>query len=207
MDEHEGTGTMNGEGPSGDQPNGSEAGTNSRRTVLTALLGIGGLSLIGRSSRASASLPRKARPWNQDVNAKGNDLFNLGSLAMAANESEITDFEGDGLSIDADGILNASLDLSVIGPDRINDFIGRYLQFDSADRTLQFTGTAEWGNPGEFTNLATKEAATVGGGIKNTADGYLSSAASAVISVSELLPNTITPSLPFVFAFRPTANE
>lgn len=171
MDEDERKDKTNGEVLTGDQPDDSEVGTDSRRTVLTTLLGIGGLSVVGRNLRASASSPRKARPWNRDVNAKGNDLLNLGSLTMAANESAITDFEGDGLSIDPDGILNASLDLSAIDPDRIDDFIGRYLQFDSADQTLQFTGPAEWGNAGTFTNTASDVGATVGGGGNNEASG------------------------------------
>jgi len=143
-----------------------------RRTVLATLLGLGGLGLTGTSPRASAA-QQKARPWNQDVDAHEHDLFNLGSLAMAASGTEIADFEGDGLSVDRDGILNASFDLSAVDPGGIDDFVGRYLGFNLSDRTLQFAGPAEWGNAGSFTNTATDTGAAVSGGAYNEATGDL----------------------------------
>jgi hypothetical protein len=150
-------------------------GSRSRRTVLGTLLGLGALSVVGTTQRASAS-PPKARPWNQNVNAQGNDLFNLGSLAMAANETEITDFEGEHLSIDDDGVLNATLDADATDADTLDgvdwdDVGGRYLQWNVDEQVLEFTGPAEWGSTDDFTNTASGEFTSVGGGQNNTASG------------------------------------
>ena len=144
-----------------------------RRTVLGTLLGLGGLGVVGTTPRASAA-PPKARPWNQDVDAQGNDLFNLGSLAMAANETEIYDFEGENLSID-DGILNVVLNADVFDADTLDgvdwdDVGGRYLQWNTDEQVLEFTGPAEWGNAGEFRNTTNGKSTTVAGGVKNTAE-------------------------------------
>lgn len=80
----------------------------SRRKTIASVLGIGGLGVIGTSRRSSGSSTNGPRPWKVDVDAKGNDLFNLGSLTMAANSKAITDFEGPNLAIDDEGALTAT---------------------------------------------------------------------------------------------------
>lgn len=76
----------------------------SRRGALVALVGLGGPGLFGQPATAW----QKARPWKNDVDADGHSLFDLGSLATTDNSTVITDFAGDNLSIDGNGILNAT---------------------------------------------------------------------------------------------------
>lgn len=45
--------------------------------------------------------------WDADVDANGNRLNDLGALSMAANETPITGFAGQNLSVDREGFLNA----------------------------------------------------------------------------------------------------
>lgn len=71
----------------------------SRRGALATLLG---LTMLSGSAQARHRGPH----WNKDVDAGGNALFDLGSLAMTANTTPITDFEGANLSIDGNGVLN-----------------------------------------------------------------------------------------------------
>lgn len=75
-----------------------------RRTALLTLLGLGGLGLTG--GRVAAT--HRGQHWRRDVDADGNSLFDLGSLATRDNASVITDFEGRNLVIDGDGVLNAT---------------------------------------------------------------------------------------------------
>ncbi|MFB6299259.1 MAG: tail fiber domain-containing protein [Halobacteriales archaeon] len=88
----------------------------SRRETMAGMLGLGGLGVLGsdRKTTPTGNLnakPKKdGRPWNRDVDAQGHALLDLGQLVMEANSSEITDFEGDNLSIDASGVLNAVVD-------------------------------------------------------------------------------------------------
>lgn len=82
----------------------------SRRHTLASLLGIGGLSLVG-SRVARGAPPAGAGPpprsWNQDVDAQGNRLLDLGALAMSDDTSEIARFEGENLTVDGSRTLNA----------------------------------------------------------------------------------------------------
>jgi len=80
-----------------------------RRELLAVLAGVGGLGLVG--SQAASAQPRRgppARKWNQDIDAQGNELLDLGALTMRANGTAITDFEGTGLTIDANGVLTVA---------------------------------------------------------------------------------------------------
>lgn len=78
----------------------------SRRTTVASLLGLSGFSVSnGQTVQATNS---NSRPWNQDVDAQGHKLSNLGSLSTANNPDEITDFAGENLSISDSGVLNAT---------------------------------------------------------------------------------------------------
>lgn len=79
----------------------------SRRGTLTGLAGLAGLGLLAGEASAQQDDP-KSREWKIDVDADGQRLLNLGALTMLANTTEITDFEGTNLSIDANGVLNAT---------------------------------------------------------------------------------------------------
>lgn len=74
----------------------------SRRGALGAVVGIGGLSLLG-SARGNHRGPH----WQKDVDARGNALFDLGALSMRDDPTEIRGFAGSNLSIDDDGVLDA----------------------------------------------------------------------------------------------------
>lgn len=76
----------------------------SRRTTLASLAGIGGLGLANTAAAA-----QRAKEWQRDQDADGHKLFDLGTLAMQANETEIASFEGDGLAIDGNGVLNVTV--------------------------------------------------------------------------------------------------
>lgn len=85
----------------------------SRRNTLLTILGLGGLGTLSGPARAGhggshsgGSQSGDTRPWRKDVDAQGHDLFNLGSLAMANNATAITDFEGNQLIIDDNGLVN-----------------------------------------------------------------------------------------------------
>lgn len=122
-----------------------------RRTTLLAILGLGGYTAMTDSTKAdrgegqeqresSKELPGEqaqargppggssggsrgggTRPWRTDVDAQGNSLLNLGSLTMADNTTAITDFEGENLLIDDNGILY------------VNDGPGSKLDADTLD--------------------------------------------------------------------------
>jgi len=83
-----------------------------RRKVMAAA-GMGGLGalLSAGTGTAGAASPSKqesqARPWNQDVDAQGYNLKNLGALSTSASDATITDFAGENLEVDSDGVLNA----------------------------------------------------------------------------------------------------
>ena len=86
-----------------------------RRGTL-GLLGVSGLGLLAGQASAQPPADGPGRPggpvydWKRDVDAGGHGLSALGSLAMSANSTPIADFEGSNLSIDADGVLNATVD-------------------------------------------------------------------------------------------------
>lgn len=82
----------------------------SRRGTL-GLLGLTGLTaMTGQASATSGASNRDDRVpwrnWDGHVDANGKDLYNLGGLAMTDSEA-ISDFAGDGLSID-DGVLTTA---------------------------------------------------------------------------------------------------
>lgn len=80
----------------------------SRRTTLTSLLGVGGFGLLGANSAQGAENSPQPRPWNQDVDAQGHQLSDLGALSLQANTTAISHFEGQALSIDNNGVLNVT---------------------------------------------------------------------------------------------------
>lgn len=137
----------------------------SRRETLSSLLGIGGLSVGSASGRTDGSASPRPRPWNRDVDAQGNDLFDLGSLTMAANSTAITDFEGANLSISTDGRLDAdgvSLweDADDDGLLKASDREGIDVGKVETDRVKVGTGspvTGVWGDSGEIVPLLTTE--------------------------------------------------
>lgn len=85
----------------------------SRRIVL-GLIGLGSLGVPTGSASGQASGPGSGQSggavydWKQDVNANGNALTELGSLAMADNPTAITDLVGANISVD-NGVLNTNL--------------------------------------------------------------------------------------------------
>lgn len=89
----------------GEQSTGQGGGLPlSRRGALASLVGIGGLGLAGSSTAAPGSVL-----WKKDRDADGYKLFGLGTLAMQANQTEIASFEGNGLAIDGNGVLNVTV--------------------------------------------------------------------------------------------------
>jgi hypothetical protein len=103
-----------------DEPNAEVAGdddadeesTASTLTRRRALVGAGvGLGLLhGSEPRRAGAGPRRkgSRPWNRDVDARGNRLLDLGGLSTTGMDegAVIADFAGNNLSID-DNRLNA----------------------------------------------------------------------------------------------------
>lgn len=86
----------------------------SRRGIMLAAAGLGGLSAAATPSEAqSAGKPvggreeqGGTRPWRGDVDAGGYALLNLGGLERADNNARITDFEGANLAIDTRDTVN-----------------------------------------------------------------------------------------------------
>lgn len=74
----------------------------SRRRALGVLAGLAGVGVASGSAAGQPGGP----VWQRDVDANGNDLNNLGGLDTEAH-STITDFAGENLSIDDDGVLDA----------------------------------------------------------------------------------------------------
>jgi hypothetical protein len=91
---------------SGRNHEGDGGGQNglSRRATL-GLLGIGGLAALTGPAAADHGGPH----WRRDVDAGGYALTDLGALSTASNQTKITDFAGENLSIDAAGVLNATV--------------------------------------------------------------------------------------------------
>jgi hypothetical protein len=75
----------------------------SRRTALAAVVGLGGL---GASSESAAA--RSTKTWKKDRDADGQELSDLGLLTMQSTGTEIASFEGSGLTVDGNGVLNAT---------------------------------------------------------------------------------------------------
>jgi uncharacterized Zn-binding protein involved in type VI secretion len=108
-------------------------------TRRTALVGAGlGLGLL--SSRGQASTGREGRPWNRDVDARGNDLLNLGGLNTADMDEgvRVADFDGPNLEIDDDslrvtdhldvaGIETSELAGDLLDGARVDDLVGENL--------------------------------------------------------------------------------
>lgn len=134
-------------------------GTNlSRRTALS-LLGVGG---FGLATSAAAANPGQGNSggnqpfynWDEDVDASGNALKALGSLAMAEDSMAIHDFTGENLEIN-DGVLNAIVpdvqegywedatkDDLLETPDHNGVDVGTVQTEDtSVSRTFEFDGT------------------------------------------------------------------
>lgn len=82
---------------------GSQSGLSRRATL--GLLGVGGLAALTGPAAADHGGPH----WRRDVDAGGNALTDLGALATTSNQTKITDFAGENLSIDAAGVLNATV--------------------------------------------------------------------------------------------------
>jgi len=116
----------------------------------TALVGAGlGLGLLPSSGQAPPV--RDGRPWNRDVDARGNDLRNLGGLNMAAmgDAVRVADFDGSNLEIgdeslrltdhlDVEGIETTELAGELVGGMRIDDLVGENLGV--TDGRLDATG-------------------------------------------------------------------
>jgi hypothetical protein len=88
------------------------SGLSLMRREALALLGIGGLGALTSGSVAAQSRGngRGTPPvynWQEDVDANGHALSELGSLSMSANATSIQDFTGENLSI-KDGVLTAA---------------------------------------------------------------------------------------------------
>ncbi len=166
------------QGPGEDRPRVSELPVSRR----DALAGVAGVGLLG-SSTGGAGGSRVAQwgsdpdptlcpegnleHWSRGRDAREYALYNLCGIELVAHDI-ITEFNGTGLGIDDDGILNFEGD----------DIDGRYLDWDVEDEDLDFTGHAEWspelasedfenGAP----NDATGEFSVVGGGHNNAAIG------------------------------------
>lgn len=125
-----------------------------RRGVVLGLLGATGLGMVGSQPAAAQS----SRPWNQDVNADGHELMNLGALHMAADSAPITSFETADLSIEngtlrtnvAEGwgasgekILLTSLSLGVTGGSSPNEYFKANNPVIIPFESLSFTNIAQ----------------------------------------------------------------
>lgn len=87
-----------------------ERSTLTRRAAL-ALTGITGAGVLaGGAARAGGSRngTTNSRPWNQDVDAQGHSLLNLGELEMAEGGAPICDFEGENLHVGGNGLRASS---------------------------------------------------------------------------------------------------
>lgn len=83
--------------------------TLARRGALTLLsAGLGGLVLPSASARSgNGTGDQPWHTWDTDVNANGNQVRNLGGLSTTTNDTPLSDFAGQNLSIDQEGVLNA----------------------------------------------------------------------------------------------------
>jgi len=90
-------------------------------------------------SKSSASARRS---WQENVDAEGYTLSDLGTLATRDNPTEIRDFEGDGLQIDS-GKLHASgiADLSASLTQEVPGERSGQLTIEDTKHTLQVSGT------------------------------------------------------------------
>lgn len=95
--------TSNAAGEQSDR--GADGLSVSRRGALASVVGLWGLSA---TTGTGAAQQGRGPQWQRDVDANGNRLFDLGALAMRANTTDITDFEGSGLSIDSNGVLTVA---------------------------------------------------------------------------------------------------
>lgn len=101
------------EGPEGEDRSARPASSINRRETLAAggvlaLLGIGVGSVSAQSESDQGNSGGAVYNWQQNVDANGHELLDLGKLAMTDNPTAITDFAGTNLSIDENGVLNAS---------------------------------------------------------------------------------------------------
>lgn len=81
----------------------------SRRHVL-GLLSAVGVSAAAPGLASAQQDEGSGQPWyewDEEVDANGNALRNLGSLSMASGSTAISEFVGDNLSVDDGGTLNA----------------------------------------------------------------------------------------------------
>lgn len=133
----------------------------SRRAALGSLLGLGLLS-------GPAQAEHKGVHWKKDVDADGNRLSDLRSLAMTDDPTEIRDFAGENLSISNNGVLNAA-NTSPWDDSDNNDLLetpnhdGVDVEETQTNKLSVGTGasvTGIWGNSGEKVPLgsAYKEA-------------------------------------------------
>ncbi|MFC7212667.1 hypothetical protein ACFQO4_01050 [Saliphagus sp. GCM10025334] len=94
-------------------------GTVTRRAAM-ALAGVTGAGLLGGAvGQVGATNNPRPRRWEQDVDAQGHTLSDLGALEMAGSEP-ITDFAGENLSIES-GVLRATSDRDLINNVRYVD--------------------------------------------------------------------------------------
>lgn len=78
-------------------------GDISRRGVAASILGLGGATLLTSGARGHSS---RSRRWQQDVDAQGHHLYNLGELELQDSPGVIRDLAGQNLTID-DGVLHS----------------------------------------------------------------------------------------------------
>lgn len=84
---------------------------SSTRREAMGLLGFGGFGFgRGRSGRGGRGQP--FYDWQDDVDANGNDLVDLGALSTVDTQTPIRDFAGENLSVD-DGVLHADASSAV----------------------------------------------------------------------------------------------
>ncbi|MFC7230908.1 hypothetical protein ACFQMM_04830 [Saliphagus sp. GCM10025308] len=96
-----------------------EEGTVTRRAAM-ALAGVTGAGLLGGAvGQVGATSNPRPRRWEQDVDAQGHTLSDLGALEMAGSDP-ITDFAGEDLTIE-DGVLRATNDRDLINNVRYVD--------------------------------------------------------------------------------------
>jgi len=70
-----------------------------------ALAGLSGIAAADQHNNKGGAVYN----WEQDVDAQGHGLHDLGSLSMTDNpDVAVRDLAGENLSVDDDGVLNAS---------------------------------------------------------------------------------------------------
>lgn len=90
------------------------AGRRWSRRRLLGLMGLGGVGLLAGCAETQPNVDLlgdqsgQTYDWRRDVDANGHGVTELGAISMTGGGPPITRFDGANLSVDADGVLNAT---------------------------------------------------------------------------------------------------